>query len=269
MRVLVVDDNETNRRILELILQHWSMEPVCVSSGFKGLEELDRAYVSGKHFSVLLVDYMMPQMDGLEFVAEVKKDQRFADLAKILLTSAGDRIPMAKWADLGIHNCLTKPVRSLDLRKAMLASLGQSCGSGIVEATTTPQTIMSSSVRLSILLAEDNIVNQKLAATILKKMGHSVTVASDGKEALSFWELGNFDVILMDVQMPNMDGFEATRIIRDREKSTNSHIPILAMTAYAMKGDREKCLDAGMDGYLAKPINVREFQETLDVIAQK
>ena len=269
MRILVVDDNETNRRILELILQHWSMEPLCVSSGFKGLEELDRAFTSGKPFSILLVDYMMPQMDGLEFVGKVKNDSRFEDLTTILLTSAGDRIPVAKWGDLGIHNCLTKPVKSQDLRKAMLASFGRPCDEGTMVATTTPQKIKSGPTRLNILLAEDNLVNQKLASTILKKMGHSVSVAIDGKEALSIWESGNFDVILMDVQMPNMDGFEATRIIREREKSTNSHIPILAMTAYAMKGDREKCLDAGMDGYLAKPINVIEFQETLGAIAQK
>ena len=268
MRILVVDDNETNRRILELILQHWSMEPLCVGSGLRGLEELDSAYTSGKPISILLVDYMMPRMDGLEFVAKVKKDRRFVDLATILLTSAGDRIPAASWADLGIHNCLTKPVKSQDLRKAMLACFGRPCDEGTIVGTTTPQTIKSGPKSLNILLAEDNLVNQKLAATILKKMGHSVSVAVDGKEALSLWESGNFDVILMDVQMPNLDGFEATRIIRDKEKSTNSHIPILAMTAYAMKGDREKCLDAGMDGYLAKPINVREFQETLDEIAQ-
>ena len=269
MRILVVDDNETNRRILELILQHWSMEPLCVSSGFRGLEELDRAYTSGKPFSILLVDYMMPQMDGLEFVAKVKKDRRFIDLATILLTSAGDRIPVSRWGDLGIHNCLTKPVKSQDLRKAMLASFGRLCDEGASVATTAPQPIKSGPIRLNILLAEDNLVNQKLAATILKKMGHSVSVAIDGKEALAIWESGNFDVILMDVQMPNIDGFEATRIIREKEKSTDAHIPILAMTAYAMKGDREKCLDAGMDGYLAKPINIREFQETLGAIAQR
>ena len=270
LKVLVVDDNDTNRRILEMILQQWGMEPVCVSSGYKDCYvALDGTRDTRKAFSVALIDYMMPQMDGLKFVTKVREDPRFANFIIILLTSAGDRIPTAKWEKLGIADCLTKPLKLLDLRKAMLAPFSDSCDPRVVQGTEMPLTITSSPAQLRILLAEDNIINQKLATKILQKMGHTVTVASDGKETLSILGTGTFDLILMDVQMPNMDGLEATRIIREQEKATKSHIPIFAMTAYAMKGDREKCLDAGMDGYMAKPINVKEFQETLKKMAGK
>lgn len=269
LNVLVVDDNDTNRRILELTLLQWGMNPVCVASGQEGLAELDQQFKEGGGFSLLLVDYMMPQMDGIEFVSRVRKDQRFKPLVIILLTSAGDRIPMAQWDGLGISYCLTKPIKSLELRKTIQWSLGETCNHEVVKEPLTPSLIKTGSVELNILLAEDNIVNQKLAAAMLRKMGHIVTVASDGLDALSLLRREKFDLILMDVQMPNMDGFETTRIIREQEKTTGSHIPIVAMTAHAMKGDREKCLEAGMDGYMAKPIKLKEFQEILETIGSR
>lgn len=268
-RALVVDDNDTNRRILEMTLKNWKMDPMSVSSGAEGLLELDRAYESGNGFSVALVDYMMPEMDGLEFVSRVKKDPRFEKLVTILLTSAGDRIPASKWTGLGIANCLTKPVRLMELHAAILAPFSDTCDT---EAETSPQKqpiLTPGANQLRILLAEDNIINQKLATRILQKMGHKVTVAGDGTEAVSAMDSRKFDLALMDIQMPYMDGFEATRIIREREKGTNDHIPIFAMTAHAMKGDRERCLEAGMDGYLAKPIDVKELQQVLEQINKR
>ena len=182
LKVLVVDDNDTNRRILEMILQQWGMEPVCVSSGYEGLSALDGTRDTRKAFSVALIDYMMPKMDGLEFVTKVREDPRFANLVIILLTSAGDGIPTAKWEKLGIADYLTKPLKLMDLRKAMLAPFSDSCDPRVAQGTETPLTITSSPTQLRILLAEDNIINQKLATKILQKMGHTVTVASDGKE---------------------------------------------------------------------------------------
>lgn len=268
-KVLVVDDNDTNRRILEMILRHWEMDPVCVNSGHKGLAELEGSIDSDKAFSIALVDYMMPEMDGIEFVTEVRRNSRFDKLVIILLTSAGDRIPVTKWEKLEISDCLTKPLKLIDLRKAMLSPFSDACGPGFAQRGTSPLSITSSQTQLRILLAEDNLINQKLATRMLEKMGHTVTVAGDGRQALSILDSGNYDLILMDVQMPNLDGFEATRMIREKEKSTGGHIPIFAMTAYAMKGDREKCLDAGMDGYVAKPIDVKELQGALENIGKQ
>ena len=262
LRVLVVDDNDTNRRILELTLEQWGMHPVCVGDGYSGIAELQTAYESGNKFDVALLDYMMPKMDGIELIRRIRKDDRFSKLVIILLTSGGDRFTTDKWKELGIESCLLKPVKNSALHQAIMASFGGSCDLTII-APKIP-TIAVSRDKLKILLAEDNIINQKVATGIVEKMGHSVRIAGDGTEVLSIMDTESFDVILMDVQMPNMDGFDATRTIREREKLSGSHIPIIAMTAYAMKGDREKCLEVGMDGYVSKPINVNELEQALD-----
>jgi CheY-like chemotaxis protein len=262
LRVLLVDDNDTNRRILELTLEQWGMHPVCVGDGYSGIAELQTAYESGNKFDVALLDYMMPKMDGIELIRRIRKDDRFSKLVIILLTSGGDRFTTDKWKELGIESCLLKPVKNSALHQAIMASFGGSCDLTII-APKIP-TIAVSRDKLKILLAEDNIINQKVATGIVEKMGHSVRIAGDGTEVLSIMDTESFDVILMDVQMPNMDGFDATRTIREREKLSGSHIPIIAMTAYAMKGDREKCLEVGMDGYVSKPINVNELEQALD-----
>jgi CheY-like chemotaxis protein len=211
---------------------------------------------------VALLDYMMPKMDGIELIRRIRKDDRFSKLVIILLTSGGDRFTTDKWKELGIESCLLKPVKNSALQKAIMASFEGSCDLTII-APKIP-TIAVSRDKLKILLAEDNIINQKVATGLVENMGHSVRIAGDGTEVLSIMDTESFDVILMDVQMPNMDGFDATRTIREREKLSGAHIPIIAMTAYAMKGDREKCFEVGMDGYVSKPINVNELEQALD-----
>jgi signal transduction histidine kinase/DNA-binding response OmpR family regulator len=267
LKVLVVDDNDTNRRILELTLEQWEMRPVCVKDGFLGIAELKTAYESGKKFDVALIDYMMPEMDGIELIGRIRKDDRFSKLVIILLTSGGDRFTTNKWKELGIETCLLKPAKNSALQQAIMKSFDSSCDSTII-APEIP-TIAVRRNKLKVLLAEDNIINQKVATRIVEKMGHSVHIANDGIEVLSLLDTESFDVILMDVQMPNMDGFDATRAIREREKLSGAHIPIIAMTAHAMKGDMEECLDVGMDGYVAKPVNVKELEQALDDLVEE
>jgi PAS domain S-box-containing protein len=267
LKVLVVDDNDTNLRILELTLEQWEMRPLCVKDGFLGIAELKTAYESGKKFDVALIDYMMPEMDGIELIGRIRKDDRFSKLVIILLTSGGDRFTTNKWKELGIETCLLKPVKNSALQQAIMKSFDGSCDSTII-APEIP-TIAVRRNKLKVLLAEDNIINQKVATRIVEKMGHSVHIANDGIEVLSLLDTESFDVILMDVQMPNMDGFDATRAIREREKLSGAHIPIIAMTAHAMKGDMEECLDVGMDGYVSKPVNVKELEQALDDLVEE
>jgi CheY-like chemotaxis protein len=243
------------------------MRPLCVKDGFLGIAELKTAYESGKKFDVALIDYMMPEMDGIELIGRIRKDDRFSKLVIILLTSGGDRFTTNKWKELGIETCLLKPVKNSALQQAIMKSFDGSCDSTII-APEIP-TIAVRRNKLKVLLAEDNIINQKVATRIVEKMGHSVHIANDGIEVLSLLDTESFDVILMDVQMPNMDGFDATRAIREREKLSGAHIPIIAMTAHAMKGDMEECLDVGMDGYVAKPVNVKELEQALDDLVEE
>jgi two-component system sensor histidine kinase/response regulator len=267
LRVLVVDDNDTNRRILELTLEQWEMRPLCVKDGYSGLAELQKAYESGDKFNLALIDYLMPEMDGIELIRRIRQDDRFSKVVIILLSSAGAFFTTDKLKDLGIESCLLKPVKNSALKDAIMVSLDRSSDLTTI-AHETP-TIVVRRDKLKILLAEDNIINQKVATRFLEKMGHRVHIASDGIEVLSIMDTESFDVIFMDVQMPNMDGFDATRTIREREKLSGAHIPIIAMTAYAMKGDMEKCLEVGMDGYVSKPINVKELEQALDVVKNR
>jgi len=267
LRVLVVDDNDTNRRILQLTLEHWEMRPLCVRDGYSGLAELQRAYESGDKFDVALIDYLMPEMDGIELIRRIRQDDRFSKVVIILLSSAGALFTTDKLKELGIESCLLKPVKNSALKDAIMVSFDGSSDLTII-AHEIP-TIAVRRDKLKILLAEDNIINQKVATRFLEKMGHTVHIASDGIEVLSIMDTESFDVILMDIQMPNMDGFDATKTIREREKLSGAHIPIIAMTAYAMKGDMEKCLEVGMDGYVSKPINVKELEQALDVVKNR
>lgn len=262
-----MDDNDTNRRILELTLEHWEMRPVCVKDGYSGLAELQRAYESDDKFDVALIDYLMPEMDGIELIRRIRQDDRFSKVVIILLSSAGALFTNDKLKELGIESCLLKPVKNRALKDAIMMWFD-----GSSDLTMLAHEIPTIAVRrdkLKILLAEDNIINQKVATRFLEKMGHTVHIASDGIEVLSIMDTESFDVILMDVQMPNMDGFDATKTIREREKLSGTHIPIIAMTAYAMKGDMEKCLEVGMDEYVSKPINVKELEQALDVVKNR
>jgi len=266
--VLVVDDNLTNRRILEKTLLYWKMKPTVVESAFEALEALRKAHNQGTPFLLMLTDCMMPEMDGFELIDSINQHPDISTPTIILLTSAGERGDASRCQSLGVAAYLVKPV-SQSVLFLTIAKVLQ-IPSGTAERTTlvTRHSIRESRKRLRILLAEDNVVNQKLATRLLEKMGHSVSVAEDGKKALEAMAQGGFDLVMMDVQMPVMDGFEATRMIRNQEKGTGTHIPIVAMTAHAMKGDRERCLESGMDGYVSKPINMQELYETIDNLFQ-
>jgi two-component system, sensor histidine kinase and response regulator len=257
-RVLVVDDNSTNRKILEAMLKLWLMQPVTASSGKEGIEALESAVSAGKPFPLVLVDAQMPGMDGFSLAERIRQNTHLAGATIMMLTSAGKRGDAARCRELGIAVYLIKPIRQSELLEAIMAALGKPIRE-IRPPVITRHSLREKRRKLCILLAEDNIVNQQLALRLLEKRGHAVTVASDGKEAVALLKESPFDVVLMDIQMPMMDGFQATAAIRQEEVSTGAHIPIIAMTAHAMEGDRERCLAAGMDGYISKPVHANEL----------
>jgi two-component system, sensor histidine kinase and response regulator len=262
---LIVDDNATNRRILALQLGTWQMRPSAAASGREALAMLRRASDVGAPFSLVLLDVHMPGMDGFEVAERIYRSPDFPRAVVMLLSSGQKREDVARCRELGIAMYLTKPVRRAELRTAISAALyGPSTPGTLVNtaliAAEPPREIQAN---LRVLLVEDNPVNQRLAQRILQKAGLAVVVAGNGKEALAALEGQSFDLILMDVQMPVMDGFEATAAIRRNEQG--SHIPIIATTAHAMTGDQERCLAAGMDGYISKPIRASEL---LDLIAK-
>jgi two-component system sensor histidine kinase/response regulator len=270
LRVLVVDDNRTNRRILEELLVNWNMVPAVVESAPAALLELERATAGGEPFPLVLLDAMMPEMDGFALAARIQEDRRLAGATLIMLASGAQPGEAARSRELGIASYLLKPVKQSELLEAILLSLRIRPETEERRSPSAPAETTPARRSLRILLAEDNRINQRLAVSILEKHGHAVLVANNGPEALA--ALGvtadrcaapPFDVVLMDVQMPDMDGFETTNRIRRWEGGTRRHLPIIAMTAYAMKGDRERCLAAGMDGYVAKPIQPRELLQAL------
>jgi PAS domain S-box-containing protein len=267
LAVLVVDDNSTNRKILDAMLKHWLMRPQMAPSGGEGLAALDRAATAGTPYPLVLLDAQMPEMDGFELAEHIKQNPRLAGATIMMLTSAGQRGDAARCRELGIAVYLIKPIRQSELLEAILAALGKAPGK---EHGTliTRHTLRESRQKLQILLAEDNAVNQQFAARLLQKRGHTVTVASNGREAMALLKNVRFDLVLMDVQMPEMDGFEAAALIRKAEESTGKHLPIIAMTAHAMEGDRERCLAAGMDGYVSKPIKVDDLFEAIENLGQ-
>jgi two-component system, sensor histidine kinase and response regulator len=262
--VLVVDDNLTNRLILEKTLLYWKMNPTVVASAFEALEALQKAHQQGTPFSLMLTDCMMPEMDGFDLIDSINQHPEISTPTIIMLTSAGERGDASRCMKLGVAAYLLKPVSQSVLLLAIDKVLQIPSGKAEMKSLVTRHSIRESKRKLRILLAEDNPVNQKLATKIFEKMGHSVSVAEDGKKALEAMAQGIFDLVMMDVQMPVMDGFEATRMIRNQEKGTGTHVPIVAMTAHAMKGDREKCFESGMDGYVSKPINLRELYDTIE-----
>jgi PAS domain S-box-containing protein len=253
LAVLVVDDNATNRKILDAMLKQWSMRPETAASGQEGLAVLERAASTRTPFQLVLLDAQMPGMDGFTLAGRIKQDSKLAGAAIMMLTSTGESGDAARCRELGIAAYLTKPIQKSELLEAIRAALGEAAGKQGATVITR-HTLRENRRKLQILLAEDNAVNQQLAVRLLEKRGHIVTVASTGSEAVALVKKSQFDLVLMDVQMSEMDGLEATALIRKEEESTGKHLPIIAMTAYAMEGDRERCLAAGMDGYIGKPI---------------
>jgi signal transduction histidine kinase/DNA-binding response OmpR family regulator len=258
LAVLVVDDNSTNRRILDAMLKHWLMRPEMASSGQEGLAALERAASAGTPFPLVLLDAQMPAMDGFALAEQIKQNPKLAGATIMMLTSVGQRGDAARCRELGILVYLVKPIRQSDLLEAILAALGKAPEKERATVITR-HTLRENRRKLQILLAEDNPVNQQLAVRVLEKRGHIVTVAANGAEALALLEGSRFDLVLMDVQMPTMNGFQATAAIRKQEETAGKHLPIIAMTAHAMEGDRERCLAAGMDAYVAKPIKVADL----------
>jgi CheY-like chemotaxis protein len=260
--ILVVDNNSINREILAEMLTNWGMKPVLAGDGAEALDLLENAQRAGHAFPIALLDATMPQISGFDVLQRIQSRPGLAGAVIMLLSSTPRPADSARCREMGAKQCLTKPVGQSDLFDAILLALGQRSSEQQRVAPSAPVPRRRPGRALNILLSEDNPVNQKLAIRLLEKAGHRVTLACTGREALSAWECAGppgFDVLLMDIQMPEMDGMEATAAIRKREKPSGRHVPILAMTAHAMRGDREKCLAGGMDGYVSKPISPAEL----------
>jgi len=256
LSVLIVDDNAVNRRILEQQVTRWGMRPTVAESGRHAIDALADAARSNRPFHLILLDSNMPDVDGFGVAAEVSRHPELAGATIMMLTSSGEYGDHARCRELGIAAYLTKPVYAADLQTAIRRALETKPPAPQVRVepgnakAPRPENVPQKRV----LLVEDNIVNQKVAVGLLAKRGHAVAVAGDGRQALDALARDLFDVVLMDVQMPVMGGLDATRAIRERERATGAHVRIVAMTAHALNGDRERCLAAGMDGYLSKPI---------------
>ena len=255
--VLIVDDNATNRRILHEVLTNWRMRPRAVDGGAAALAVLSEAAAAGEPYPLVLLDGHMPEMDGFTLAGKIQADPALNGATVLMLTSAGQPEDVERCRQLGVRAYLTKPIRQSELLETILSTLGGSPLHARLASADAPAAPGRRPLR--ILVAEDNVVNQKLAQHLLGKHGHAVVLADTGREAVEALEKQTFDLVLMDVQMPEMDGFEATAEVRRREAGTGRHIPIIAMTAHAMKGDRERCLEAGMDGYVSKPIQTRDL----------
>jgi signal transduction histidine kinase/DNA-binding response OmpR family regulator len=263
LKALVVDDNETNRRILSKMLEQWQMQPTLATNGKHALEVLADRKKHGERFDLIITDADMPELDGFGLVERVRQQPDYQAQTVLMLSSVRHRDEIARCRALGVERYLTKPIRQSQLRSAIVAALG-------TPATTRTRAVTSTipkaadDRRLRVLVAEDNTVNQKLARALLERAGHHVVVAENGQVAVDLVRESDFDVILMDVQMPVLGGFEATRAIREWEQKVGGHIPIIAVTARAMAGDREDCLAAGMDGYVAKPLRAAAVFEVIE-----
>ncbi len=267
LHALIVDDNFTNRRVLNGMLTRWGMKPTAVEGGRAALQALEVAKSTGRPFPLILLDGQMPEMDGFALAERIKKDPELVGATIMMLTSAGHLGDAARCRELGISAYLVKPIRQGELLQAICNVLNLS--NQEQAPLVTRHTLREARNRSRVLLAEDNAVNQTLALRLLEKRGYFVSVAGNGREALAALEKEIFDVVLMDIQMPEMDGFEATATIRESEKSTGKHIPIIALTAHALKSDQERCLSAGMDAYISKPIRTNELFTTIERLLGK
>jgi CheY-like chemotaxis protein len=262
--VLVVDDNVTSQVILREILRSWGMRPQVAGSAEEAMTMVRKHKERGDPFRLVLTDLHMPEVDGFGLVEQLRDLPAEQQAVVLMVTASAQMGDLARSTEMGVSAYLTKPVRRAELRQALANAL--SSGEPLMEplkpevAKPKPQAAR----RLRILLAEDNPVNQRVACGILRKAGHTVEVAHDGSQVLPLLEREAFDVVLMDIQMPEMDGFEATAAVRAAEKLTGQHIHIIAMTAHAMGGYKEKCLAGGMDGYLSKPVRADLLLQILE-----
>jgi signal transduction histidine kinase/DNA-binding response OmpR family regulator/HPt (histidine-containing phosphotransfer) domain-containing protein len=266
-RVLVVDDNATNRKVIMGQLLLCGVEPVCASSADEALAIMRQARAADRPFDAALLDHLMPDCDGADLGRIIVQDEALKSTRLILLTSSGQRGDGQIFADIGFAAYLLKPVTQRDLTECLVLALANTAQSWHLQSqpmiTRHALRAQRAQSRSRILLAEDNLVNQKVASKLLEKLNYRVEVVADGLAAVAAWQTGKFDLIIMDCQMPQMDGYEATREIRRLEEG-KCHIPIVALTAHAMKGDEEKCRAAGMDAYLSKPIDRARLEDCLE-----
>jgi two-component system, sensor histidine kinase and response regulator len=257
--VLVVDDNATNRRILVQVMSAWGLKVHAVESGDEALAYLTATanQEGAVELPLLVTDYQMPNMDGAMLVSHIRRDEHLAGV-KIIMLSSSVGLAQSECTTLNISEFLYKPIKQSELFEALTKTIDANT---VLPIVTKPDSVQMPI--LKILLAEDGLANQKLAIGLLKRWGHEVTVAGNGLEAVDCWSKGDFDVILMDVQMPVMDGLQACNEIRCREAGSGKHIPIVAVTAHAMSGDRDKCLNAGMDAYVTKPFRKQALYDAL------
>ena len=265
LKVLVVDDNEVNRRILQGMLVNWGWKSDTAETGFAALEAVFAAAEKRESYAAILLDAHMPGMDGFAVAKLIKEDPRVSSIPIMMLSSSDLSAEAAQCRSLGIQTYIVKPIGQTELREALdtVISLSRAAAKPVGQRLPAPS---RPEVGLRLLVAEDNQINRHLALRLLEKQGHSVTLACDGAEALQKLEEQEFDAVLMDIQMPNVDGFQATALVREREKISGKHLPIIALTAHAISGYRETCLNAGLDGYLSKPIQTQELYEVLGSI---
>jgi PAS domain S-box-containing protein len=269
LRVLVVDDNATNRHILIKMLDSWHMKPTAVDSGAAAIVALREGGGFGRSFPLILLDAQMPEMDGFALAEAIKRNPDWGATTVMMLSSAGMRGDAARCREIGVSAYLTKPIRQSELLDAIVTALATRPAKSLPSSLVTRHSLRENRPQVRVLLVEDNAVNQLVVLRILEKQGHAVTIAGDGKKALAALKKDSYDLVLMDIQMPEMNGWDATRAIRESEKSTGGHIPIAAMTAHAMKGDQERCIAAGMDDYLTKPIHIPELLALVDKIGSR
>ncbi len=259
--VLIADDNARNRLVLAEIVRTWGMTAVTVADGLAALEAMESAHGQGNPFSLALLDHQMPGLDGGILAGRIRDNSKLKNTKIIILTSADNRDALTRSEQVHVEGRLLKPVRPSELLSVAVSILGKKV---VTPSTVPPIEISEPAKSLRILLAEDNLVNQKLALRLLEKRGHSVLIAGNGQEALTLLETNSVDLILMDLQMPEMNGIEATKAIRGGGRYGSRRTPIVAMTACAMASDRQRCLDAGMDGYLSKPVRAAELYEMIE-----
>jgi CheY-like chemotaxis protein len=258
-RVLIVDDNETTRRILKEMVDAWGMRADTADSVDSALSRMQLASAAGDGFALLIVDALMPQKDGIDLLERIEHATETAGASILMISPADQHLFRKRIAGLRVGAFLEKPVSQSSLLNSISEAIGD-----VAVVRPLQQTIEPTSDSLNILVAEDIPANQKVVKTLLKKRGHQVTVAHNGREAIDLFERGQFDVVLMDVQMPILDGLQATQAIRRIEMASAKHTPIVAMTAHALRGDRESCLAAGMDGYLSKPLDAQLLLRTVE-----
>src|SRR6266851_1715779 len=268
IHALIVDDNFTNRRVLHGMLTRWGMKPTAVDGGRAALQALEIAKSTGYPFPLILLDGQMPEMDGFTLAERIQKDPGLVEAIIMMLTSAGQLGDAARCRQLGISAYLVKPIRQAELLDAICQIL-HTAPQKSTDHLVTRHSLREIKRRVRVLLAEDNPVNQTLTVRLLQKRGYEVSVVGDGRAAVEAFQKEDFQLVLMDLQMPEMDGFEATSAIREKERSTGRHIPIIAMTAHALKGDQDRCLAAGMDGYISKPIRTSEMFSTIEEVLSR